>query len=426
MRRSLAFPSKIINYSAAASSPFVKRIAGKYLEFLRQPDVARLLAVAFFSRMPIGMVGFAMVMFLREHLGTFTLAGAAVGINFVAMACAAPIQGRLIDRHGPDLLLRVTGVVSPLALLGVLAAALLHAPFWVVASFTVIAGIFAAPITTLTRTLWRHRFEREEDRRTAFALDAVTIEFNFALGPAIVAGILAIFGATAAFAFAIAVVAAAVIVFMSSGILRLFKRVAATERHLLGPLTDARLCLVFVAMFGITTSFGVLEVGYPAFATTIAMPALAGVLLAVNSLGSATGGALYGGMHFKWPLERQFAACMLLMSVPFYLHAEFLQPLAFGVLAFFAGALIAPTLTAHAVLVSRYAPPKYATEAFTWSSTFIVSGLGFGMAMGGAIAETAGLATMFASAAGLVMAMGLLTWVALAPTPAGRELPAND
>jgi MFS family permease len=421
-----AFPSKIIKYSNTASKAFVKGIARKYLEFLRQPDVARMLAIAFFSRMPIGMVAFAMVMFLRECLGNFALAGAAVGINFVAMACAAPIQGRLIDRHGPDLLLRVTGVISPLALIGVLAAALMQAPFWVIATFAAAAGIFANPITTLTRTLWRHRFDREEDRRTAFALDAVTIEFNFALGPALVAGILALFGATVAFAFTIVVVGASVIVFMGSGILKLFKRVATTERHLLGPLTDARLWIVFIAMFGITTSFGVLEVGYPAYATSLAVPALAGVLLAVNSLGSAMGGALYGGTRLKWPLERQFAVCMLVMSVPFYLHAEFMQPVAFGVLAFLAGALIAPTLTAHAVLVSRYAPPKYATEAFTWSSTFIVSGLGFGMAMGGAIAETAGLAAMFATAAGLVLAMGLLTWVALAPAPAGRELPAND
>ena len=59
-----------------------------------------------------------MLMFLREKLGTFSLAGSAVGIYFVAMAVAAPIQGRLIDRLGPARLLIVTGVVHPLALLG--------------------------------------------------------------------------------------------------------------------------------------------------------------------------------------------------------------------------------------------------------------------------------------------------------------------
>ena len=181
----------------------MKRIAAKYVEFLRQPGVGRLLLVAFFSRMPIGMVAFSMLMFLRDALGNFALAGAAVGVNFVAMAIAAPIQGRFIDRNGPHGLLRVTGIVAPLALLGVLAAGIFKMPFAVIAACAVIAGLFASPITTLTRTLWRHRFDREDDRRTAFALDAVMIEFNFTVGPVIVAAMLAFFSPTAAFVLTI-------------------------------------------------------------------------------------------------------------------------------------------------------------------------------------------------------------------------------
>jgi MFS family permease len=415
MRRSLAFPSKVINYSPPASIPFVRGIARKYVEFLGRPGVARLLVVAFVSRMPIGMVGFSMLMFLREALGNFALAGAAVGINFVAMACAAPVQGRLIDRLGPWRILRVTAVAQPLALAGVFAAAHFQLGHAMVALFAALSGIFASPITTLTRTLWRHRFEDEEDRRTAFALDAVMIEINFALGPAIVAAVLAVASPKAAFALSIATVVASTAAYLASGTLALFQRVEAAERHLLGPLTEPRLWVVFVAMFGITTSFGVLEVGYPAFATALATPALAGLLLAICSIGSAMGGAIYGGTHFKAPLERQFAACMIAMAVPFVLHAAFPSPLAFAVLAFFSGALIAPTLTGHAVLVSRLAPPKYATEAFTWSSTFIVSGIGFGMALGGHIAEGEGIPAMFVVAAALIVAMGALTWVMLAP-----------
>src|SRR5207253_4956747 len=61
--RSLVFPTKIINFSP------VNRFARNYIDFIRQPDVARLLAVALLARMPVGMVGFAMLMFLREALG---------------------------------------------------------------------------------------------------------------------------------------------------------------------------------------------------------------------------------------------------------------------------------------------------------------------------------------------------------------------
>ena len=376
--------------------------------------------------MPIGMVGFSMLMFLRESLGNFTLAGLAVGVNFVSMAAAAPIQGRIIDRHGPERLLRVTAVVTTLALCGVMAATLSQLPFVVIAILAGLAGVFANPITTLTRTMWRHLFDDEEDRRTAFAMDAVLIELNFTLGPAIVALVLAFLGATAAFALTIAVVASSAVIYLASGALKLFKRVAATERHLLGPLTEPRLLVVFIAMLGITTGFGILEVGYPAFSTFLGVGALAGVLLALNSLGSAIGGAIYGGLQFKSRIERQFAVCMLLMAIPFGLHAAWLDPVFFGILAFLSGALIAPTLTAHAVLVSRLAPPKYATEAFTWSSTFIVTGLGAGMAVGGALAEHAGLPTMFLASGTLILVMGVWAWFALSPAHGPRAQQAAD
>ncbi|HET6266053.1 MAG TPA: MFS transporter, partial [Usitatibacter sp.] len=160
----------------------MNRIAQKYVEFLRKPDVARLLAVALVTRMPIGMVGFSMLMFLRESLGNFALAGLAAGVTFVSMAIAAPVQGRLIDRIGPRRPLIVTAVVQPLALLGVLFGAHAGLPFPLVAACAALAGAFASPITTLTRTIWRHRFDDEDERRTAFALDAVTIELNFTVG----------------------------------------------------------------------------------------------------------------------------------------------------------------------------------------------------------------------------------------------------
>jgi Arabinose efflux permease len=253
----------------------VKRFTRKYVDFVRRPHVGPLLVVALFSRMPIGMMGFAMLMFLREALGDFARAGTAVGVNFVVMALAAPIQGRIIDRKGPRKVLLVTGTVQPLALLGVLLSAHYRLPFFAVIALAAFAGAFASPITTLTRTLWRNLFESEDDRRTAFSLDAVMIEINFTAGPAIMAFVLAGFGATAAFATAIAVVVLSLVIFVSSRALGYFKPASGIERHLLGPLTEPRLLLVFTATFGLTLCFGLLEVGYPAWGTALLVPAWA-------------------------------------------------------------------------------------------------------------------------------------------------------
>lgn len=391
----------------------MKGIASRYAAFVRRPDVARLLLAAFVARMPNGMLAFSMLMFLREAMGDFTLAGSAVGLNFLAMAISAPILGRLIDRYGPRIPLLVAGTLQPLALLGVLLSASELLPFAVVGFFAAMAGVFASPITTLTRAIWRHRFEHEDDRRTAFALDAVTLEINFSAGPAIVAAMLATVGSRVAFMTAIAIVVVSIVVYVRSGVLELFRRVTTAERSLLGPLTDSRLWLVFVATFGLTLGFGLLEVAYPAFGTSIAMPPLGGVLLAINSLGSAVGGIVYGGMHLRLAVDRQFAIALGLMAIPLLLHAHFQVPAAYAVLAFIAGGLIAPSIAAQSVLVSRLAPAKYATEAFTWSSMFFLTGVGGGVALGGAVIENAGLPTVFLIGALVMTAMALLIWVGL-------------
>src|SRR5260221_10603993 len=150
------------------------------------------------------------------------------------MPAVPRIVGRIVDRRGPRPAFLVTGIVQPLALVAILVSARLGLPFAVIAVCAALAGMFASPITTLTRTAWRHRFDREDDRRTAFALDSVMIEINFTIGPAIVATILATAGRTAAFATAIAAVVAAVLIFLRSPALRYFKRRAPTPRPMLG------------------------------------------------------------------------------------------------------------------------------------------------------------------------------------------------
>jgi MFS family permease len=385
----------------------MRQFAAHYRDFFRQPDVATLMAVALFARMPIGMVGLAMLMFIRDALGSFALAGSLSGVYFVSMAVGAPLQGRLIDRSGPKLTLLVTGLVHPLALTAILTAARAGAGFAVLATAAAIAGFFATPITVLTRTLWRRRFTREEDLRRAFSVDAVMIEVNYTLGPAIVAGVLLAAGATAAFALAIGVTIAALLVFIASPALRYFRAEGGGPRHLLGPLTEPRLLMVFAATFGLTSSFGFLEVGYPGYATAIAMPALGGILLSAASLGSGVGGAIFGGLAFRAPIERQFAVATGAMAVPLLLHYYVDAPALFALVALLAGASIAPSIACQSVLVSRLAPLHHATEAFTWSSTFIVSGLGAGMALGGWLIETGGPKVPFAAGAAVMAAVSL-------------------
>ena len=385
----------------------MQRLLSRYTAFFGLPDVWRLFAIALIARMPVGMMTFALLMHLRELSGSFAFAGGAVGTYLVAMACAAPVVGRVVDRYGPRGTLIVTGTVQPLLLGLLLLARPLGLTGATIATTTMIAGAFSPPISVLTRTLWRHRFDREEDRRTAYAVDSVLIEFNFTVGPALIALVLLLGTPAAALGLTLLFVVSAAPLFLLSPARRYWKLARDADRHLLGPLTEPRLLLTYATSGALTFGFGMLEVAYPGVGTARGSPALGGALLAICSIGSACGGFAYGGMHFSLPVERQLPRFLLAMAVPTALQAFVDSPWALAPLAFVAGLLIAPSLTALSLLVIRYAPGRYATEAFTWMSTCIVTGVGTGMAVGGQLVEAHGPSVAFvtAGAAGVVAAI---------------------
>jgi MFS family permease len=269
------------------------------------------------------------------------------------------------------------------------------------------AGVFSPPITVLTRTMWRYRFDDASERTTAYSLDAVLIELAFTLGPMLVALLLAFATTTAAFAMSWCFCAAAVPVFLASPALKYWRREPDAERHLLGPLTEPRLLIVYASTFLFTFSLGLLEVGYPGFATALGIPALSGILLGINSLGSAIGGLTYGAVHLNFAVDRLAPRLLALMVVPVALQALTGSPWILSALAFIAGLLIAPVFTVFSTLITTNAPSRYATEAFTWSSTCIISGVGVGNALGGRLLETSGPTATFALSAAIALAAAL-------------------
>lgn len=385
----------------------LRAAAARYASFFRLPDVTRLLVMAVLARMPLGTVTLAMLLHVRALTGSFAAAGAAVGVYLGASAATAPLIGRWIDRRGPRTPLAITGIACPAALLILWLGGPLALPtriLWLVAG---VAGAFAPPITVLTRTMWRYRFDDDGARKTAFALDAVLVELSFTAGPALIALLLAIGSPAVAFGAAWLFTALAVPTFVASPALRYWRHDRHAERHLLGPLTEPRLLVVYATTFLLTCSLGLLEIGYPGFAAQARNPPLAGVLIAVSSIGSAIGGLVYGGTHFALSPERQLRRVLGVLVLPLAAHAVIASAGWLAVAGFAAGLCIAPALTMVTMLISFHAPVRYATEAFTWSATCIVSGIGAGNALGGVLLERMDPATVFAcSAAAALMAAG--------------------
>jgi predicted MFS family arabinose efflux permease len=123
----------------------------------------------------------------------------------------------------------------------------------------------------------------------------------------------------------------------------------------------------------------------------------------------AVAGLLYGGLHVAMPVERQLPRLMSLLAIPLALHMLVGGPWAMAPLAFLAGLFIAPSLTGATLLISRHAPAQYVTEAFTWSATAIVTGIGAGMALGGALIEQMDYRAAFGLSVASMLAAALFT-----------------
>jgi predicted MFS family arabinose efflux permease len=253
------------------------------------------------------------------------------------------------------------------------------------------------------RTFFRRRLAEESLLATAYSLESVLIETIFIVGPVLVAFFVAYFSASSAVCFAALCGVTGTLLFLRSPALRNWQIEVRTRNSLFGPLTERGFPSLFVVVLGYSGSFGLVEIGVTAHSAETATPALAGILLGFMSAGSAAGGLAYGSRSWHLPLTRQFAIALWTLGLGIVFLAVPMSLWVFGIVSIAAGIVMAPTLTIQSMLVARTASPEHMTEAFTWSSTGLLAGVGAGMACGGWLIEHAGSSAAFI-AGGIVAA----------------------
>jgi MFS family permease len=380
-----------------------------YLRILRTPGVAVLVASTLLGRMPIGINGLAVLLYVREATGSFGSAGLVTGALALGSAIGAPLQGRVVDRYGPGYLLPLA-TVHAVGLLSIWALGAAGAPIAALAGVAAIAGAGVPPTSSVLRSRWPYVLG--EDPRLisgAYALDSVMIETIFVAGPLVVAAIVTAVGAQAALAVSAAI-----------GLGGTFWFVLAIRRHPgpapdrrrpafgLGPLASPGLRTLVIASLPVGFCLGSIEVTLPAFSDAKGEPALAGVLLAVWSAASGVGGLLYGAHASRWPLTEmhvRFAALFPLACVPMLFAVS---PLTMVPLVILAGLPIAPLIASRNQLVGDVTPEGTAAEAFTWPLTALVTGVSAGVAVAGSLAEEFGWAAPVVAGAALAAAGAVL------------------
>jgi predicted MFS family arabinose efflux permease len=383
----------------------------RYRDLLQARDVRQIFAASFIGRLPIGVTGLALLLFVQSTLGSFAQGGAAAAFYMAGLAFMAPILGRIIDRRGPRDVLAATAVLFPAALV-----ALVWMMEHVGSAALVLAAAVGAtfpPITVCMRTYFRQRLADEQLLSTAYSLESVLIELIFILGPLMVA----LFVAAASPAMAVYSAAACgcfgAVLFFRSAAVRSWRIEPRETARLLGPLGERGFIALIVVVLCFAAAFGFLEIGVTAYTIERNSPALAGVLLGLMSVGSAMGGLAYGSRSWRMPLAPQFSLLMGLMAVGLALLSVPSHPVAFGVIGFLAGVVMAPVLIVQSMLVAKSVRPEHTAEAFTWSASALLAGVGLGLAGGGLLLETYRSNAAIAGAAASAMLGAVLARVAL-------------
>lgn len=372
----------------------------RYTNLLQAGEVREIFAASLIGRLPIGITGLAILLFVQTSRSSFAEGGAAAACYVGGLSVAAPLLGRLIDRYGPRGVLLAATTLFPAALIAFIwAVEHLGTPALV---FAAAAGATFPPITVCMRTYFRQRFADEMQLSTAYSLESVLIELIFILGPVLVALFVALASPATAVYFAAASGSVGAILFLRSAALRTWKIEQRTSHSLLGPLGEAGFIPLITVVLCFSAAFGFLEIGVTAYATEQQSQALAGLLLGLMSVGSALGGLAYGSRSWRFALRPQFSLLLGLMGTGLALLSLASQPIAFAAIGFAAGIVMAPVLIVQSMLVAKSVRPGHTAEAFTWSASALLAGVGLGLGTGGLLLEiypsTAALAAAAASA----------------------------
>jgi MFS family permease len=325
-----------------------------YAQILRRPGIALIVASTLLGRLPIGISGLAILLYVREVTGSFASAGLATGLLALGSAAGAPLQGRLVDRRGVEMLVPLAAVhASGLLLVWLLGAAGAPSGAFVAAAF--VTGASLPPLSSVLRGRWPSLLrDRPELVKSAYALDSVLIQIVFVVGPLLTTAVVALSGPE----YALAVSAGAVLVGTTTLVAGLSGKPAPARPDPgmrafgLGPLAAPGLRTLVFASLPLGFCFGTIQVVLPAFSDAEGSTELSGLLIAVWAASSAVSGLFYGArppraasleaVHVRFAMLLPLGCAALLVAG---------SPLAMILLVPLAGAPIAPLVASRNELV---------------------------------------------------------------------------
>jgi MFS family permease len=351
-------------------------MSNPYREIFRAPGTRGFAAAGFVARLPIAMAPIGIVTMLAQTHGEYWLAGAVAATFTLTNAFVAPQISRLVDRFGQSRLLVPTTALSVLAFVALILATRMGWPVWTLFASALLAAAMPS-IPAMVRARWTNIFRDQPQLNTAFAFESVADELVYIAGASVSVGLsVALFPEAGVLASTL-FLAGGMTAFVLQRGTEPPVRPAETQAHRsairLRPVQIVTAALVFVGAI-----FATAEVSTVALTRELGQPDAASLVIGVYAVGSFIVGLIIGALNLKAPLHRQLLAALavvLLTTLPLLLVGS--VPALAGAI-FLSGVAISPTFITAFGLIERRVPPEALTEGVTW----VMTGIGIGMALG--------------------------------------------
>ena len=378
-------------------------MANPYFKLFTAPGSKAFSSAGLIARLPVSMTGIGIITMLSQVRGSYWLAGAVAATFAFSMALLAPQIARAADRFGQRRVLPYATGTSAIALLLLLICTRCQAPDWTLFVFAALAGGMPS-ISAMVRARWSEIYRGTPQLHTAFSFESVLDEVAFIIGPPIAVGLsVALFPEAGPLAAALLLVAGvSAFAWQKSTQPPVYPRNNQRQRAILAMPSMQILVLALIALGTIVGTVDVISV---AFAEQQGQPAAASIVLSVYAFGSCLAGLIFGAMKIPVPLPRLFlyaAFATAFTTLPLlWVH----NVLTLAAAMFVAGLFFAPTMIIAMGLVENIVPPSRLTEGLTWMVTGLGIGVAFGAALAGLAIDAAGITAGFSVTltAGLVV-----------------------
>ena len=329
---------------------------------------------------PVGLV------FAGEALtGSYGIGGSASAGFSLAAALAKPLGGRPGDRYGQRLMARSLPALFMAGSLGLPAALSYVARTWMILILAALTGLTVPNVGTLTRVRWTQMAKRSDMTRRQ-ALEAVSDDVNFIMGPSAVSVLASWLTASVSL-----LAATALTVIGTLGVTALPGEPGAVrvKRERLGNWMNPTHVALLGSVGGLGMVLGGLTVTVVDYTAELGHPAWAAAIFPLNAGASLVAALVVGRMGPGDLFSRQRKATLWLMVVliPYGLGGGIVW---FTVATMIAGLGTSPNLIHANSLVAATTSPERRTEAFSWIACAAGVGIATGSAITGLLVDATG------------------------------------